>query len=80
MVYKFHAFFGCDVTVLRALRRSDLPTVVVRVERGKQDPNSEELRIEVPTWMLSENACAPVVVESSARVDVDALKRPASSR
>lgn len=53
-----------------------MPSVIVRVEQLEGEGDAEELRINVPCWMLDEQACSRVVVDANCgRVAFDALVR-----
>ncbi len=58
------------------LRRGNEPSVVARIERLEGNANEEELRINIPCWMLDEQACSHWVTEAnSGCVSLEALSR-----
>ena len=74
--YRFHPFFDRQVTVLRTVRRGDMPAMIVRIDPLQGDEDAEELHISVPSWMLDEEACARVVMDANnPRIAIHALLR-----
>jgi hypothetical protein len=69
--YRFHPFFGRQVSVLKHVRGGECPLVLVRVD--PRDGEDTELRVQIPYWMLCEPSCESVVVETQPRIDVAAL-------
>ena len=63
--YRFHAFYGAEVEVIRHLRRTDSAILIVRLPGGTQ--------IAVPEWMLLPQVCDRLVIEAEPRVSIDAL-------
>ena len=58
------------------LRGGTLPSVIARVEPAECEHNDEELRINVPCWMLQQRECDRVVLNKNlARIEIDALIR-----
>jgi hypothetical protein len=74
--YRFHPFFDRQVTVLRTIRRGDIPAMIVRIDPLQGEEDAEELHISIPGWMLDEEACLRVVLDANtARIAIDALLR-----
>jgi hypothetical protein len=76
ILYRFHPFFDRQVTVLRTIRRGEIPAMIVRVEPLQGEDDSEELRISIPLWMLDDATCSRIVVNANGgRIAIDALLR-----
>ena len=64
------------MTVLRTIRRGDMPAMIVRIDPLQGEEDAEELRISVPGWMLNKEACVRVVLDANnPRIAIDALLR-----
>ena len=63
--YRHHPFYGSEVEVVRALRRSAEEVLVVKVPQGFQ--------IAVPGWMLDAIHCSRLPQEERQRVALAAL-------
>ena len=63
--YRFHAFYGAEVEVIRHLRRTDSAILIVRLPGGTQ--------IAVPEWMLLPQVCDRLVIEAEPRISIAAL-------
>jgi len=76
VAYRFHPFFDRNITVLRVLRRGEVPSVVARIERVDRNSEDEELRINIPCWMIDEMACKTCNGQTQqGRIVIDALRR-----
>jgi hypothetical protein len=64
--YRFHPFCGEEVEIVRRLRRYTADSVVVKLRQSG-------LQIAVPSWMLDEAFCQPLVEGPHPRVAVAAL-------
>jgi hypothetical protein len=64
--YRFHPYFDCEVEIIRR-QRADNSTVMIRIVEV-------DLKISVPAWMLDRIACRDLILQSVAKIELNAIQ------